>query len=372
MPPRPDFEEAPPAEKCERLKAVSSTTGSPVAPEEFALSATPIPHGVRARRILQDHPEVRGYIGRNIGTFWITVGIVVFQVGMAWLLRSSSWWLIVPMGILVGAFANHALWVIIHEYTHNLVFRTPGANTLAGMLANFPIVVPSSVFFQRYHMKHHAYLGVYDHDADVPNTWEAKLVGNSTLRKAIWLLLFPIVQLTRPPRLKEMRPVDRWIVINFILQMAFNVAVWELFGPRALVYLFVSFFFSIGGHPLGARWIQEHYALFPGQETNSYYGWLNRFQLNIGYHNEHHDFPSVPWNRLPEIKKTAPEAYDTLRYHPSWARLAWMFITDPRISLFSRNVRPNRGDFRLAEELPAEERPEQPQSRQDLESETGR
>jgi sphingolipid delta-4 desaturase len=77
---------------------------------------------------------------------------------------------------------------------------------------------------------------------------------------------------------------------------------------------------------------------------------LNRFQLNIGYHNEHHDFPSVPWNRLPAVKKTAPEAYDTLRNHPSWAKLLWWFITDPRVSLYTRNVRADRGDFRLAEE----------------------
>ena len=80
--------------------------------------------------------------------------------------------------------------------------------------------------------------------------------------------------------------------------MAFNAAIFFLISPAALGYLFASFFFSVGAHPLGARWIQEHYVLFPGQETNDYYGPLNRFQMNIGYHNEHHDFPSVPWNRL--------------------------------------------------------------------------
>lgn len=319
---------------------------------EFSRAATPIPHGGRAKRILQDHPDVRRLIGRNIWTFWITAGIVLFQVAVAWLLRGSPWWLVVGVGVLVGSFADHALWVIIHECTHNLIFRSPVANTLTGMLANFPIVVPSSVFFQRYHMKHHAYLGVYDHDADVPNRWEARLVGNSAWRKALWLLLFPVVQLTRPPRLKELRPIDHWVVVNFVVQMAFNAAIFFLISPAALAYLFVSFFFSIGGAPLGARWIQEHYALFPGQETNDYYGWLNHIQLNIGYHNEHHDFPSVPWNKLPDVKRIAPEAYDTLRYHPSWAGLAWRFVADPKISLYSRNVRADRGEFRLAEELP--------------------
>ena len=58
----------------------------------------------------------------------------------------------------------------------------------------------------------------------------------------------------------------------------------------------VSFwFFSIGGAPLGARWIQEHYLTFPGdQETFSYYGPMNVLALNVGYHNEHHDLMRVP------------------------------------------------------------------------------
>ena len=28
----------------------------------------------------------------------------------------------------------------------------------------------------------------------------------------------------------------------------------------------------------------------------------NRLTLNVGYHNEHHDFPTIPWNRLPRLR----------------------------------------------------------------------
>ena len=57
------------------------------------------------------------------------------------------------------------------------------------------------------------------------------------------------------------------------------------------------------------------------QETFSYYGFLNAVTFNVGYRDGHHDFPSVPWNRLPQIRAAAPETYDHLSAHTSWTRL---------------------------------------------------
>jgi len=73
-------------------------------------------------------------------------------------------------------------------------------------------------------------------------------------------------------------------------------------------------------------------------ETFSYYGWLNYFTLNVGYHNEHHDFPRIPCSKLPELKAMAPEYYD-MEYHTSWLKVLWIFITDERMGPFQRVVR---------------------------------
>jgi sphingolipid delta-4 desaturase len=109
---------------------------------------------------------------------------------------------------------------------------------------------------------------------------------------------------------------------------------------------------SIGLHPLGARWIQRHYLTSEGtQETFSYYGPLNRLAFNVGYHNEHHDFPSVPWNRLPQIHATAPEAYDNLASHRSWTSLLFRFLFDRNLTLYSRVVRNERNRRALDDEV---------------------
>jgi sphingolipid delta-4 desaturase len=251
----------------------------------------------------------------------------------------------------VGAFANHSLFVLVHECAHNLIFKRKSANILAGILADFPNVVPSSVSFRSYHLKHHSFQGDYDLDADLPSRWEARLVGRSLPGKALWLLLFPVFQALRPPRLKEISFANPWTFVNWAVVIGYDLVVYALLGPGALLYLGLSFFFSIGLHPLGARWIQEHYLTSPPQETYSYYGPLNTVALNVGFHNEHHDLPSVPWNNLPRMKSMAPEWYVGLASHRSWLRLFWRFLSDPEISLFSRIVRKNRGDVPVTAEV---------------------
>jgi sphingolipid delta-4 desaturase len=105
---------------------------------------------------------------------------------------------------------------------------------------------------------------------------------------------------------------------------------------------------------LGARWIQEHFTLERSQETFSYYGPINRVALNVGYHNEHHDLPSIPWNNLPKLRAMAPEFYDTLKSHASWSRLLFQFIFDPRYSLAGRVERSKEGGAEAPETAPME------------------
>lgn len=319
--------------------------------KSFTFSEKSEPHRLRTKNILKEHPEIRQLIGKNPLTIFAIIGLVALQIVLAWFLADKAWWLVFTLAYLIGAFADHALFVMIHECAHKLLFKKPAANRLAGIFANIPQLFPSSVSFERYHIKHHSFQGVHELDADLPNHWEAKLINNYFIGKILWLLFYPLFQVFRISRLKEIKPFDGWVALNWGVQIAFIVAVSLLLGPKAIVFLLASFFFSVGLHPLGARWIQEHYLTHDdGQETYSYYGPLNNVAFNVGYHNEHHDFPSIPWNRLPKIREGAPAFYNTLHYHSSWTKLFFRFLFDKEISLFSRIVRHDRGKVKLTDE----------------------
>jgi sphingolipid 4-desaturase/C4-monooxygenase len=317
--------------------------------KDFIYSNSSEPHRIRTKQILKQHPDVRKLIGKNPTTFLFIVLLVGLQVGGAWFLADKSWWLIFAVAYFVGAFIDHALFVMIHECAHRLLFKSQVANRLAGIFANIPQVFPSSVSFERYHIKHHSFQGVHELDADLPNRWEARLINNYFIGKVIWFLFYPLFQAFRVSRLKEIKPFDGWIALNWAVQILFVAAVWYFLGAKAVVFLTASFFFSVGLHPLGGRWIQEHYLTHGEQETYSYYGVLNTVAFNVGYHNEHHDFPSVPWNKLPQLKNTAPSFYDSLASHKSWTKLWLRFLFDREISLWSRVVRKNRGKVPLVD-----------------------
>ena len=298
------------------------------------------PHPIRRRAILEAHPDVARLIGFDRLTAVITLAVVLGQTALAGVLGRlglTYWWASLLVAYGVGAFANHAMFVVIHDAIHNLVLRDRTLNKWVAILADLPNTFPTAMGFRCYHIKHHSHLGDYDYDADLPSRWEGRLVGNRWYGKAIWLFFFALFQITRLGRLKATVPVwGRWTLFNAVALIAFDLFVLSVCGANGLLYLFASFWFSVGLHPVGARWIQEHFTFDPEQETYDYYGPLNRIALNIGYHNEHHDFPDIPWRRLPELKRMAPEFYLPLKTHRSWSGLLVKFIFDPTYTLFSR------------------------------------
>lgn len=306
---------------------------------EFEVVTFDEPHLERTRALLKAHPEVRALSGRLPSTAGWVFGIVAVQVAAALLLREAPWWAVLLVAYAFGAFADHALWTLIHDCTHNLVFKRARYNALLQLVANLPIVFPAAISFRKYHLLHHRFQGDLELDADLASPAEARLVGNSRVRKALWLLTFFVWQAVRVPRLKRVRIWDGWYVANWVVQVAFVAALWWIGGWTSVLYVTLSSIFAIGLHPVGARWIQEHYLTFPDQETFSYYGPLNRLAFNVGYHNEHHDLMTVPWSRLPKLRAAAPEFYDSLHAHRSWTRLLLRFIFDPQLSLYSRRVR---------------------------------
>ncbi|MGP1256419.1 MAG: fatty acid desaturase [Kiloniellales bacterium] len=305
---------------------------------DFTYVAGPNCHVGRRREILASHPEVKSLMGPNRWSAAWIVGLVALQLVVASLVVEIHWALMLVVAYCFGAFVNHALYVLIHECTHGLVFKKAQHNKILGIICDFALAIPSAMAFRKYHLMHHKHLGQHGQDPDIVSHAEARLVGNSAWRKAAWIFFFSISQAMRPLMVKGTDFWDPWIAANLVVQLLVNVLVFVWLGPAALIYLFLSTVFALGLHPLGGRWIQEHYLTEPGQETYSYYGPLNKLCFNMGFHNEHHDFANVAWNNLPKLRGAAPEFYNGLKHYRSWTSVLVNFIFNPAMSTYSRIV----------------------------------
>src|SRR5690242_7215902 len=94
----------------------------------FRWSDDPEPHKARTKEIITKHPEIRNLIGRNPYTFLVILLCVGIQVTLSYFLRDVSWWIILLVSYLVGAFACHTLYVCVHECSHNLLFKNRTLN----------------------------------------------------------------------------------------------------------------------------------------------------------------------------------------------------------------------------------------------------
>jgi len=303
------------------------------------------PHWTRRKEIAKVHPEVQKLqrIDRFTGVWVVTT--VAILVGLAWAVQKFelSWLGIFALAYCVGAFICHAQWVLIHELGHDLVFSTPLVNTFFLLLCNVTHIIPSGISFRYFHKQHHAFLNETYKDPDVPSEIEDKIFGHSMLGKATWLSFFSVFQTVR--LLRSPQPFEWPTFFNFVGNGLFVYIMLVTLGLKPVLFLLLSSLLSVGLllHPLGARWIAEHWAVHPLQETYSYYGIINTLAFNIGHHNEHHDFVGVPWNLLPKIRQIAPEYYEPLHKHPSYTGLIWNFITNPNFTLKSRVVRWPKG-----------------------------
>lgn len=307
--------------------------------KDFVWSETDEPHATRRRLILAKYPQIRELFTKEPRTFLVVVAVVVSQLLVARWAQTAPWYWFVLVAYVFGGTVNHTMQMAGHELSHNLCWEEDWANKLTAILANFPTALPSAILFQKYHMEHHQFQGCDGWDLDVPTEWEGRFFTNPLL-KTLWIILQPVFYSFRPMLIKPKEP-GAWGVFNFVAVACFDVAVYFLLGGWALAYLLVGTLMGFGLHLASGHLIAEHFVTSAGnEETYSYYGPVNWVNFNVGYHNEHHDFPRIPWSNLPKLKAIASDFYDPLPQYTSYAAVFWRYITDANITPFSRVKRP--------------------------------
>ena len=130
----------------------------------FIYSEEREPHIVRQKEILKKYPEIQKLYGSDWRPAPFAVALVVIQIVLAYYQKNWSigTWFFVAW--IYGGAASHALSLMTHELSHNLLFASPKLNEYFGIFCNIGMGIPSSTMFKRYHMEHHLYQGDFEKD----------------------------------------------------------------------------------------------------------------------------------------------------------------------------------------------------------------
>ena len=305
---------------------------------DFIWTNKPSLHDTRRSLILKSHPEIKKLFGYDWRSKYICVlALLIPHFLLSLSIANMNWILFLTVCYVFGATLTQSIFLAIHELSHNLFFKNSTSNKLFSIFANLPICVPYAIAFREYHKDHHAHLGVDDRDLDIPTYGEA-FITNTTLTKALWMSS-QIVMYALRPVLTRPKKIDIYQFVNIVVQLLFDIVIVCYWGWRPIQYMLLSILFSGGLHPCAGHFISEHYVFSKyknDQETFSYYGGLNNLMWNVGYHNEHHDFPNVSGLRLPKLNKIAKKYYDELDVCESWMNAVFTYIFDENIGNFNR------------------------------------
>ena len=340
-------------------------------------------HRERARAMLADHPEIKNLFGRSRWTALFCLLVVSLQIALAYFSIHLPWWGVLLTAYFVGTMANIGMFNLAHECNHALVFKKKKWNRWLFTLTSLPMMFPAHHTWWIEHHVHHNELGakqdfvkrrrsilLFRKDrwlgkpmseqigkwfgwVSTPLCWPVIVLVMflQLARSVIGLAAYVIIDLCR----LRLTPSDNvlkiladehlvsgykkygieiWAVAYPLLSLALMVTSVLFAGWYALFFLLASSIFTTGFlHPLSFGLIlsNSHFHGFKTyQPTSSYYGWLNWITFNFGLHTEHHDLAAIPWFRLGQLRKIAPEFYEPLKKTTSFAGLALKFAFGPR------------------------------------------
>lgn len=356
LPPEPEFDDTM-AEELDPQAQATSVEPLPEGPlNEFIWTPSPTVHSIRRRAILAAHPELEDLYGADPQQAVTLLLTVVLQFGMAYVVQQLrlSWVPFIIVCFTVSATLNHSLFAALHEASHRTIISSKFGSELLSIIATLPMGLPAAIPFKRYHLDHHIYMGVEKLDPDLPTRWEGAFF-RTTFGKLLWVTCLPITYSLRPllTRPKPILPID---VLAWIMNGTADLLVIRYIGFTGLLYFLIGNALSMNFHPFAGHFISEHF-IFPGvrdvyQETASYYGPYNWLTYNVGYHNEHHDFPRIPGSKLPLVRKLAPEFYK-MPEEPDWGAVVWKFIFTKNVTPFNRVLRVGLNGGTVPKGLPA-------------------
>lgn len=276
---------------------------------------------------------------------------IAIDGGCLWSAAHGPWWAIAPAA-LVFSFTNHALYLLMHEAVHGILYPRRWLNELIGSL--IAPTFPHAFCLQRaFHLSHHRnnrtdgeFLdGYYPYDRLFAKRWQwyGILLGEYWLRVPAacllwlfcpWVLRSAVLRGAGNPTVQSfgggdmLWSLERMPPLRSRLEVVLTIVV-QIGAWYALELTPVAWLACYGAFAL--NWGAHQYTVHAWSERDVRNGawnlqaprWQRWALLNVYDHLAHHQHPRVPWRWLPRFR-------DATRPSPDYWATYWSLWRGPR------------------------------------------
>ncbi len=310
-------------------------------------------HRERAKAMIKAHPEIKNLFGNDPTTALWCLAAAGSQIALALAASFGPWWLTLLLAYAIGSSINIMLFQLGHECVHGLVFKRPfwesrvvhdhdaadvsvgtshvvagasGASHRHGAKKDFITrrrtfflaTRPTSPLFLPYSLLMLITQVVRSTVGLVMYLFGSLLRGRLKPGLAHWLCF--LTSIWFPATNEKDSPLGPWGIRSSIWRCVESCLPWVAGSRLSICWPARRFLRGLCTRiASGGCW---GFRISTGRgvsATASHYGWfVNLVSFNAGLHVEHHDLMTIPWRRLPQLRRIASEFYDDLATIPSY------------------------------------------------------
>ena len=227
-------------------------------------------------------------IAITIISVWFVSLIVLFRLDLADFPLAC-----IPVLVILRTFIHTGIFIIIHDSIHGVVHSNKQINNFMGYLTAFLYALLPYKTLTKNHHQHHRHPATendpdfYDRNPDNPCLWYASFMKDYQDGKQFWILFWGMT-------------VIFWTLFLMRIPITNMFLFWVLPIILSSIQLFI-FGIYLPHRPLAEGYRDRHRA-----RSNNHSVLLSFITCyHFGYHWEHHQYPHLPWYKLPQARINA-------------------------------------------------------------------
>lgn len=256
----------------------------------------------------------------------VSVEVNAYTQGLSWNFATVEY----CFGIILVALGMNAMFLLIHEGVHDILFPQKWLNDLAATL----MAIAGFVSFSAYrsmHLRHHEHLGDENDPDDYHNyTNNPKLIWLLHYNRLLWATILYLIFVPslawRYGNTKERIKV----VSEYLLLIVTYISIWQ-FVPLQIFFTtwivpFILTNFTINIRGLTQHGITDATDPFLASRSIESHPIIQFLLVNENFHLEHHLFPSIPSYNLPKLHKLILPRIHRRVTCKSYSSFLWRFF----------------------------------------------